>query len=176
MLFQEVELLGAYLIELECRGDQRGFFARTFCAKEFEAEGLKAGFVQQNISTSAQKGTLRGLHRQTDPHAEVKVVRCVRGAIFDVIVDVRPDSPTHLKWQGFELSEHNKRQLYVPEGFLHGFQALTDDVEVTYLVSAYYSAQAETGARYNDPAFEIEWPMPPTVISDKDNSWNDFER
>lgn len=174
MLFHKTDLQDAMLIELEARGDERGMFARTFCAKEFSDQGLVSEFVQQNMSVSAEKGTLRGMHRQIAPHSEVKLIRCLRGAIYDVIVDVRPDSPTYLKWQGFELTAENKRELYVPEGFLHGFQTLTDDVEVSYLVSAFYAPDAERGARHDDPAFGIVWPEEITVMSDKDRTWPDF--
>lgn len=174
MLFHKTDLQDAMLIELEARGDERGMFARTFCAKEFSDQGLVSEFVQQNMSVSAEKGTLRGMHRQIAPHSEVKLIRCLRGAIYDVIVDVRPDSPTYLKWQGFELTAENKRELYVPQGFLHGFQTLTDDVEVSYLVSAFYAPDAERGARHDDPAFGIVWPEEITVMSDKDRTWPDF--
>lgn len=174
MLFHKTDLQDAMLIELEARGDERGMFARTFCAKEFSDQGLVSEFVQQNMSVSAERGTLRGMHRQIAPHSEVKLIRCLRGAIYDVIVDVRPDSPTYLKWQGFELTAENKRELYVPQGFLHGFQTLTDDVEVSYLVSAFYAPDAERGARHDDPAFGIVWPEEITVMSDKDRTWPDF--
>ena len=174
MLFHKTELLGAMLIDLELRGDARGVFARSFCSREFSDQGLTSSFVQQNMSVSADKGTLRGMHRQIAPHSEVKLIRCLRGAICDVIVDVRPDSPTYLKWQAFELTEENHRELYVPEGFLHGFQTLTDNVEVSYLVSAFYAPDAEYGARHDDEAFGIDWPAPVTVMSDKDKSWPDF--
>ncbi|MBR9808879.1 MAG: dTDP-4-dehydrorhamnose 3,5-epimerase [Alphaproteobacteria bacterium] len=175
MLFQKTELLGAFLIKLEARGDARGMFARTFCVNEFAAHGLETRFVNQNMSVSAEQGTLRGMHCQIEPAAEVKVIRCVRGAIFDVIVDIRPDSPTYLKWQGFELTDQNKDQLYIPKGFLHGFQTLQDDTEVSYLVSEFYAPEAERGARHDDPAFGIEWPVPVTVLSDKDASWADYK-
>lgn len=175
MIFHETTLKDAWLIDIEPRGDDRGFFARTFCAKEFAAHGLLTDFVQQNLSHSAHKGTLRGMHRQLAPHEEAKVVRCLKGALFDAIIDLRPDSPTYMKWEGFELSADNKRALYVPPGFGHGFQTLTDDVEANYLVSAYYAPDAEAGVRWNDPAFGIEWPLEPTVISDKDQSWADYK-
>ena len=174
MLFHKTTLQDAVLIDLEVRGDSRGIFARTFCAREFEAAGLKTAFVQQNMSVSVEKGTIRGMHRQEQPHAEVKLVRCVRGAILDVIIDLRPDSPTYMKWEWFELSAENRRQLYVPEGFGHGFQALTDNVEVNYLVTGFYTPEAERGVRYNDPAFGILWPLPVTVVSDKDANWPDY--
>ncbi len=174
MLFNTTSLQDAVLIDLEPRGDARGMFARTFCANEFQAAGLKTSFVQQNMSVSAEKGTLRGMHRQIAPHSEIKLIRCLRGAIFDVIIDLRPDSQTYLKWEGFELSAENRRQLYVPEGFAHGFQCLTPDVEVTYLVSQFFTPDAERGVRQDDPAFGIEWPAEITVMSDKDRSWPDY--
>ncbi len=174
MKFHSTSLKDAFLIELEPRGDARGRFARTFCADEFAAHGLETQFVQQNMSVSAHKGTLRGMHRQLAPHAEVKLIRCLRGAIFDVLVDLRPDSPTFKQWEGFELTSDNQRELYAPEGFGHGFLTLADDVEVSYLVSAAYAPNAEAGVRYNDPAFGIEWPFEPALVSDKDESWPDF--
>jgi len=174
MLFHKTNLQDAYLIDLAPRGDDRGMFARTFCATLFAKQGLVTDYVQQNMSRSSEKGTLRGMHRQLAPHSEVKVIRCVRGAIYDVIVDLRPESPTYLKWEGFELTEANLRQLYVPEGFAHGFQTLTDDVEVSYLVSAFYAPEAESGARHDDPAFGIKWPAPVSVMSEKDASWPDY--
>lgn len=174
MKIHQTGLADARLIELERRGDERGFFARTFCEREFAAAGLETRFVQQNMSTSAHKGTLRGMHMQRAPHAEVKLIRCLRGAIHDVIIDVRPESPTFRKWQGFELSAANMNQLYVPRGFAHGFITLTDDVEVSYLVSAHYAPEAEAGIRHDDPAFGIDWPLEPAVMSDKDRAWPDF--
>lgn len=171
MIFHPTELKDAWLVELEQRGDARGMFARTFCHDEFEAQGLVAEYVQQNVSTSANAGTLRGLHFQRPPYTEAKLVRCVRGAIMDVIVDLRHDSPTYLGHQQFELTEDNKLQLYVPPGFGHSFQTLVDKIEVTYLVSAPYMPEYESGVRWNDPAIGIEWPLPVTTISDKDASW-----
>lgn len=174
MLFQKTQLKDATLIELQPRGDERGVFVRTFCAKDFEANGLTSTFVQQNMSASTQQGTVRGMHFQKAPHEEAKLIRCVRGAIFDVIIDLRPDSPTYMRWEGFALNAANGRQLYIPQGFAHGFQTLTHDVEVTYLVSAYYAPEAESGVRHDDPAFNIAWPQPVTVMSDKDRAWPDF--
>ncbi|MBR2514045.1 MAG: dTDP-4-dehydrorhamnose 3,5-epimerase [Halomonas sp.] len=171
MLFHQTNLKDARLIELEPRGDERGFFARTMCRVEFERHGLLCDFVQQNTSFSAQRGTLRGLHYQRQPHAEAKLVRCLKGAIVDVIVDIRKDSETYLQHQLFELTDTNRHQLYVPPGFAHSFQTLTDDVEVSYLVSAAYHPEAERGLRYNDERLAIEWPIPPTVVSEKDASW-----
>lgn len=171
MLFHQTNLEDARLIELEPRGDERGFFARTMCRVEFERHGLLSDFVQQNTSFSAQRGTLRGLHYQRQPHAEAKLVRCLRGAIVDVIVDIRKDSATYLQHQLFELTDTNRHQLYVPPGFAHSFQTLTDDVEVSYLVSAAYHPEAERGLRYNDERLAINWPLPPTVVSEKDAGW-----
>jgi dTDP-4-dehydrorhamnose 3,5-epimerase len=174
MIFHETSLVDAKLIDLTKRGDERGFFARTFCEKEFAAQGLETRFVQQNASSSAQKGTLRGMHFQRGDDAEVKLIRCLRGAILDVIIDIRPQSPTFKKWEGFELNDKTHQMLYVPRGFAHGFITLTDDVEVTYLVSAFYAPSAEGGVRWDDPAFAIDWPMVPKVMTDKDRTWPDF--
>jgi dTDP-4-dehydrorhamnose 3,5-epimerase len=171
MNFFSTTLNDAWLIDLDRNNDIRGYFARAFCAREFSARGLETSFVQHSLSCSRQRGTLRGMHFQTPPHGEVKVVRCVRGAIFDVIVDIRPQSPTYRRWQGFELTAENQRQLYIPAGFAHGFQTLTDDVEVHYLISAFYEPTAASGFRYDDPAFAISWPLPVSVISDRDKAW-----
>jgi dTDP-4-dehydrorhamnose 3,5-epimerase len=171
MRFLETKLDGAWLIEPEPIRDSRGYFARTFCTRDFEERGLESRFVQHSRSFSATKGTLRGLHFQTAPHEEVKLVSCVSGAVFDVIVDMRPESPSYRQWQGFELSADNKRQLYVPAGFAHGFQTLTDDAELNYLISAFYEPAASTGISYDDPALGVTWPLPVSVISDRDRSW-----
>jgi dTDP-4-dehydrorhamnose 3,5-epimerase len=171
MNFFSTTLNDAWLIDLDRNNDSRGYFARAFCAREFSARGLETSFVQHSLSYSRQRGTLRGMHFQTPPHGEVKVVRCVRGAIFDVIVDIRPQSPSYRRWQGFELTAENQRQLYIPAGFAHGFQTLTDDVEVHYLISAFYEPTAASGFRYDDPAFAISWPLPVSVISDRDKAW-----
>lgn len=170
----DTELEGAKLIEVEPVTDQRGFFARTFCEREFAAHGLQTSFVQHSVSFSPAKGTIRGLHFQRAPAAEVKIVSCTRGAILDVIVDLRAGSTTHGRWQSFELTANNRRRLYIPAGFAHGFQTLTDDAEVAYLISAFYSPEAASGARYDDPAFAISWPLPVTAISAKDKSWTDY--
>lgn len=174
MRFTPTRLQDAALIALEPRTDERGMFARTFCKHEFAAAGLETEFVQQNMSVSKRKGTLRGMHFQRPPFSEVKLVRCLRGAIHDVIIDIRPESPTFRQWQGFDLSEDNQLTLYVPRGFAHGFVTLTDEATVTYLVSAPYSPQAEGGVRWNDPAFAIAWPIEPVTMSDKDRAWPDF--
>jgi dTDP-4-dehydrorhamnose 3,5-epimerase len=171
MLFSPTTLKDAMLIDIEKRGDDRGYFARTMCRDEFAAHGLVSDFVQANHSYNRSRGTLRGMHFQRSPHEEVKLVRCVRGAILDVIIDLRPESPTYRKWEGFELSAENGRLLYVPGGFAHGFQTLVDDVDVTYQVSHPYTPAAEGGVRHDDPAFGIRWPEPVTVISPKDASW-----
>lgn len=171
MIFTETALPGAFLIDLERVGDDRGFFARALCAEEFAEHGLKMDIVQANVSYSADPGTLRGLHYQEAPHAEVKMIRCIRGRIFDVMVDVRPDSSTYLQWVGVELSDENRRMAYVPEGFAHGFLTLTDDCEVFYPVTAAYTPEAERGLRYDDPALGIEWPSEVRVVSEKDRAW-----
>jgi dTDP-4-dehydrorhamnose 3,5-epimerase len=172
--FHPTEIRGALLVQLEPVRDNRGFFARSFCMDEFAAHRLETSFPQHSISCSQRRGTLRGMHYQRAPHEEVKLVRCSRGGIWDVIVDIRPDSPTYRHWQGFELSSANGRQLYIPKGVAHGFQALTDDVEVSYLISERYRAEAGAGVRHDDPSFGIVWPIPVSVISGKDSAWPDF--
>jgi dTDP-4-dehydrorhamnose 3,5-epimerase len=162
------------MIEFRYLSDDRGFFARSFCTQEFADHGLHSTFVQQNSSQCLKKGTIRGLHFQRAPHVEVKVMRCLRGAVCNVIVDLRPASPTYKRWQAFELTADNRRQLYVPEGFANGYQALVDEAEVTYLVSTPYAPGAEGGVRYNDPAFAITWPLEAAVVSEKDSNWPDF--
>ena len=174
MIFTEVGLPGAYLIDVERREDDRGFFARTFCRREFEERGLNPSVAQANTSFSRWKGTLRGMHLQKPPHAEAKLVRCTQGSLYDVIIDLRPDSPTYRQWYGVELTAENHRMLYVPEGFAHGHLTLVDDTVVTYLVSEFYTPGAESGFRYDDPAFGIRWPEEVRVISEKDRSWPDF--
>ncbi|WP_347337443.1 dTDP-4-dehydrorhamnose 3,5-epimerase [Bradyrhizobium jicamae] len=173
--FHPTPLHGAYTIELEKRGDDRGFFARFFCQKEFEAAGVPMSIVQINNSLSAKAGTLRGMHYQLAPAAEIKVVRCIRGALYDAIVDLRPDSPTFGKWFGVELTAENRTMIFVPQGFAHGLITLTDDTEAFYLVNAFYSPEHERGLRFDDPRFGIEWPRQPVEISDKDRSWPDFD-
>jgi dTDP-4-dehydrorhamnose 3,5-epimerase len=174
MRFEQTNLCDAWLIEAVPMHDQRGFFARTFCVREYAELGLTTQFVQHSTSHSAAKGTLRGMHFQRAPHGEVKVVRCLQGAIWDVIIDLRPRSPTYRQWQGFELTAQNHRQLYVPEGFAHGFQTLCDDTQVGYLISAFYAPQAADGVRHDDAEFGISWPLLVTEISDKDRTWPDF--
>ena len=166
---------GAHLIELEKRGDHRGFFARVFCEREFAAAGLETRFVQANTSLSTRRGALRGMHYQLPPSAEVKLVRCVRGALYDVIMDVRPDSATFGKWFGAELTAENRAMMYVPRGFAHGFITLADDTEVLYLVSAFYAPEMERGIRFDDPHFAVRWPLAPVELSDKDLAWPDYD-
>lgn len=175
MIFNETKIPGVFEIELDRKGDDRGFFARMWCQREFEEHGLTAQVVQTNVSFSRHKGTLRGLHYQRPPHAEAKLIRCLRGAIFDVAVDLREDSPTYREWVGVELTPERRNMLFVPEGCAHGFQTLEDDSEVLYQVSAFYAPEAEAGARYDDPAFGVEWPLEVSVISDKDTRWAPFQ-
>ncbi len=174
MIFTKTKLGGSYIIEMEKLLDYRGFFARAWCQQEFEAHGLNTRFVQANIGFSKKRGTLRGLHFQVMPHEEIKLVRCTRGAVYDVIVDLLAGSPTYKQWVGVELSADNYRMLYAPEGFAHGYQTLTDDAEIVYQTSQFYRAGSARGVRYNDPAFGIEWPMEVQVISDQDKSWPDY--
>lgn len=171
MLFTETALPGAYIIELERREDARGLFARSFCAREFEAHGLKSTIAQCNLSYNHVRGTLRGMHFQIAPAAETKLVRCTSGAIHDAIVDMRPDSPTYLHHIGVELTAANRKSLYIPEGFAHGYLTLTDGAEVTYQAGEFYSPGHESGLRYDDPALGIEWPLGVSVISEKDVTW-----
>jgi dTDP-4-dehydrorhamnose 3,5-epimerase len=174
MIFNETKLKGAYIIDIEPHSDERGFFARAWCQKEFETHGLVANVAQANLSYNRKQGTLRGMHYQLSPYAETKLVRCIRGSIYDVIIDLRPDSPTFQQWIGVELSAANRRMLYVPESFAHGFQTLEDEVEVLYQVSEFYTPGAERGLRYNDARFAIQWPQEVTVISEKDQNWADY--
>jgi dTDP-4-dehydrorhamnose 3,5-epimerase len=155
--------------------DQRGFFARAWCAREFQAHGLLSQFVQANLTYSPQRGTIRGLHYQIAPHQEIKLVRCTRGATYDVIVDLRPESPTYKQWLAVELTADNHRMIYIPAGFAHGYQILVDHTEVFYQVGQFYAPEYERGARWNDPAFGIEWPVSsPVILSEKDQSWPDY--
>jgi dTDP-4-dehydrorhamnose 3,5-epimerase len=174
VIFVETPLPGAYALELERSEDERGWFARTFAAEEFEAHGLNSRIVHCNASFNARAGTLRGMHYQEAPHAECKVVRCTRGAVHDVIVDLRADSPTYLGWYAAELSAENGQALYVPEGLAHGFQTLVDASEVAYLMSHHYVASHARGVRWDDPAFGIEWPPAERMISKRDRSYADF--
>lgn len=175
MKFHETELRGAYVIELDKREDSRGFFARIWCEKEFADHGLVPRVVQANTSLNHKAGTLRGMHYQAAPFQETKLIRCTRGAIYDVILDLRPDSATYTRWIGVELTAANYRMLYVPADFAHGFITLEDDSEVNYLVSEPYQPDAERGLRWNDPQFAIQWPRTVEVISDKDATWSDYK-
>jgi dTDP-4-dehydrorhamnose 3,5-epimerase len=171
MIFTETPLKGAYIIDIEPYQDHRGFFARSWCRHEFESHGLVPSVVQANISYNPKKGTLRGMHYQIAPHEETKLVRCTRGAIYDVIIDLRPESPTFKQWFGVELTSDNRRMLYVPKRFAHGFITLQDETEVFYQVSEFYNPESERGLRYDDPAFNIQWPLDVQVISEKDRRW-----
>lgn len=175
MKFTETILKGAFIVDLEEKPDHRGFFARTFCAQEFAEHGLKPTVAQCNLSFNYKQGTLRGMHYQVAPACETKLVRCTQGAIYDVIIDMRPNSPTYLQHIGVELSAENRRALYVPEMFAHGYQALTDGAEVVYQVGEFYTPGYERGLRYNDPVLGIEWPLPVSEISPKDAAWDLFE-
>jgi dTDP-4-dehydrorhamnose 3,5-epimerase len=176
MKFTETKLKGAYIIDIKPFVDERGFFARAWCQNEFEEHGLTTRVAQANISFNHKKGTLRGMHYQVPPYGEVKVIRCTRGALYDVIIDLRPGSETYMQWIGVELTAENHRMLYVPEQFAHGFQTLEDNTEATYQVSEFYTPGAERGLRWNDPAFDIEWPLEVVVISEKDQNWADFSK
>lgn len=171
MQFTETELNGVWLLEPTRSIDDRGSFTRIFCEKLMADCGLVTRFVQHSRSHSSKKGTLRGLHFQESPYSEVKIVSCVSGAIFDVVVDLRPDSPTRHRWLGFELTAGNMKQVYIPPGFAHGLQTLSDNAEVSYLISQFYTPHAAMGVRYNDPAFSINWPLMPTAISERDKAW-----
>lgn len=175
MLFIETKLKGAFIVELAPILDERGVFCRTFCAKEFKEHGLNGNLVQSNLSKSAKKNTLRGMHYQVNGCEEAKLVRCTKGKILDVIIDIRPDSSTYCKHLAFELSEDNAAMLYVPEGFAHGFITLADDSEVFYQVSNFYSKENERGIRWNDSLFNIHWPTNNPIISDKDAAHPDFQ-
>lgn len=174
MIFTETKLKGAYIIEPEQLSDERGFFARTWCQKEFQVHGLNSKVAQCNISFNIKKGTLRGMHYQASPYKEAKVVSCTAGGIYDVAVDLRPDSLTFRKWISVELTAENKKMLYIPEGFAHGFLTLTDAAEVFYQMSEFYEPSYARGVRWNDPTFAIQWPLKVAVISEKDQQFPDF--
>jgi dTDP-4-dehydrorhamnose 3,5-epimerase len=174
MIFRETELRGAFLVEPEMLEDNRGFFARAWCKREFERHGLVGTLAQSNISFNRKAGTLRGMHYQLAPHEEVKLVRCTKGAIYDVIIDLRRQSPTYLEWFAVELTADNYKMVYVPKGFAHGYQTQLDNTEVFYQVSDFYTPAAEQGVRYDDPIFEIRWPMDVQAISDKDRNLPDY--
>lgn len=171
MIFLETKLKGAFIIDIERREDSRGFFARVFCQNEFQAHGLKPTIAQANIASNVKKGTLRGMHFQYPPAAETKLVRCTRGAILDIIVDLRPESPTYLEHVAVELSEENQRALYVPERFAHGYQVLRDNTDTSYQVGEFYTPGSEGGLRYDDVRLKLHWPLPVSAISEKDTQW-----
>lgn len=175
VLFKETKLSGVYVIEIERRSDERGFFARTFCEREFAAQNLPTRFPQCNLSRNLRAATLRGMHYQAPPYGESKLVRCVTGGIYDVIVDLRASSPTRLSWMGVELTAENGRALFIPEGFAHGFLTLSDDTDVFYHMGEFFQADAARGIRWNDPRFGITWPHAPAVISERDATYSDFD-
>lgn len=174
MIFTETKLNGVFIINIEPIEDERGLFARSWCREEFEVHGLNPELAQCNISFNKKKGTLRGMHYQKPPHEEAKLVRCTLGAIFDVIIDLRPDSPTYKQWVGEELTAQNHRMFYVPRMFAHGFVTLTDSTEVFYQMSTQYAPESATGVRWDDPVFNIHWPEQPKIISQRDQSYPDF--
>lgn len=174
MIFHKTTLSGAYVIEPEKIKDNRGFFARIWCQNEFRQQGLKTEWAQSNVGFNYRKGTLRGLHFQESPHAEVKIVRCPRGAIFDVIADLRPESPTYQRWFGVELSEENCKMIYVPEGFAQGYITLADNTEIYYHTTEFYRPESASGVRYDDSQFGISWPIEIAVISQQDRGWPDY--
>lgn len=176
MIFKETRLKGAYIIELEPLADERGFFARSFCQDEFDKHGLNTRIVQCNISYNKKRGTLRGMHYQVAPHEEAKLVTCVKGAIYDVIIDLRPNSPTYTQWLNVELSSRNYNMLYIPIGMAHGFQTLEDDTLVHYQMSEFYHPECARGVRWNDPAFGVEWPLRNPFLSKKDKGYLDFAK
>jgi len=174
MIFHQTTLPGAFVIEPKKIEDHRGFFARIWCQNELQQLGLKTELAQSNVGFSYRKGTLRGIHFQKPPHAEVKIVRCTRGALFDVILDLRPKSPTYKHWFGVELSDENSKMIYVPEGFAQGYITLADNTEMYYHTTEFYHSESATGVRYNDPEFGIAWPIDVAVISDQDRAWPDY--
>jgi len=174
MTFHETRLPGVFEIHLEPKADERGFFARAWCQREFEAQGLHSSLVQCNISFNRRKGTLRGMHYQAQPYAEAKLVRCTRGALYDVVLDLRPDSPTHKEWIAAVLTGDKRNMIYVPVGCAHGFLTLTDETEVFYQMSEFYNPEAARGVRWDDPAFKIIWPEPVEVISKRDRTYPGF--
>jgi dTDP-4-dehydrorhamnose 3,5-epimerase len=176
VIFTESKLKGAYLITLKTAYDQRGSFTRTFCRDEFGKQDLVTEFLQNSLSENTYKGTLRGMHYQEHPAVEVKLVQCVRGALYDVIIDLRPASDTYCSWEGFELSAENRKLLYIPEGFAHGFITLADDTAIYYMISEKYRPELARGVRFDDPVFAIKWPEVEMIITEKDRSWPDYER
>lgn len=176
MIFTETDLKGSFIIEISKIGDDRGFFGRSWCKKEMEEHGLNSNIAQINTSLSKEKGTLRGLHYQVAPYQECKMIRCTRGAIFNMIVDIRPESPTYLQWHGETLTEDNHKAVYSPENFAQGFITLEDNTEITYFSTEFYVPNMDWGVRYNDPQIGIKLPIEPVVISDKDKNWPDFDK
>lgn len=174
MKFTETKIAGAYLIEIEPRVDERGFFSRTFCTQEFAEYNLENSFDQCNVSFTAKQGTIRGMHYQLAPYTETKLVRCTKGAIFDIILDLRSDSPSFKQWVGMELNTDNHQMFYIPAGCAHGLQTLADNTEVFYQMSGFYNADAARGVRWNDPIFGIKVPLPLTLITERDASYADF--
>jgi dTDP-4-dehydrorhamnose 3,5-epimerase len=174
MIFTATQLDDAWLIDLEPREDERGFFARIWCRQELAGQGLDTEIAQESLSFNRHRGTVRGLHFQQPPHEETKIVRCTHGGIFDVIVDLRPQSPSYLRWEGFELTADNRKALYVPKGFAHGFQTLANNTEILYQISVLYAPNSAAGYRYDDASFGIVWPLPVTVIGARDLSWPAF--
>lgn len=174
MRFQQLSLPGAYLVEIDRLEDERGFFARTFCEEEFAKAGLISRFPQASVSYNARRGTVRGMHFQAAPHEETKLVRCITGAVYDIITDLRPSSPAYCRSLGVELSALNRSALYIPKGFAHGFQSLTGDAELLYMIDTTYVPGAARGVRWTDPAFNIAWPAPVTVISERDLAFPDW--
>ena len=176
MKFAALQIPGAWVIDPDLLGDERGFFARTFCRKEFEQHGLSGDLAQCNVSFNRKRGTLRGMHYQREPHQEAKLVRCTQGAIYDVVLDLRPDSPAYLGWHAIELNAANRRMLYVPEGCAHGFMTLADESEVFYQMAEFYHPECSAGVRWDDPAFGIRWPFSEPIASAKDLSYPRFEK
>jgi dTDP-4-dehydrorhamnose 3,5-epimerase len=171
MIFRDTELQGVFIIEPEIIEDERGFFACSWTTDDFQKRGLNPRLMQCNISFNKQKGTVRGMHFQRKPHEEAKLIRCTRGAIYDVAIDLRPGSPTQYKWVAAELTSDNHRLLYIPEGFAHGYQTLTDSAELFYQISEYYHPESAGGVRWNDPVFDIKWPLPLTKIAERDSTY-----
>lgn len=176
MKFSETAITGCFLIELEPRSDERGFFSRMYCADEFRCYGLDPHIAQINTALTIKTGTVRGMHFQIAPHADTKLLRCLNGAVYDVCVDLRPDSPSYCQWVSVELTAGNRHMLFLPAGTAHGYQTLTDNAEIMYTTNRKYAPESATGVRYNDPAFGVQWPLAVTEISDADRNWPDFRK